>query len=196
MKTTLLHQLERSLFAMLVAILLFPFMLQGQTYRILKASNDPGAYANRAEVSAVLNATELNTFNFFRVTSKMVGAISGQEVALIKIPGTAQRTHSSVTDFNAMGAGWITANPNIKVVALDIDNTAELDMLPAAVGILGQTTGVQYLILQTTKDLYPTIDPSLYETTGLDLVEPKISGSLGFLFGKSIRVFFKAVDYK
>ena len=196
MKTNQLHQLLRSKLLIAIAMLLVSCALQGQTYRILKASNDPGSYADQDEVANVLSVEDLNAFNFWRLTSNMVGAIDGQEFTLSKVPGTCIRIHSSIPDFNNLGLNWINSNPGLKAVVFDVKNENDLNQLGTSADLLTQSNSIRYLVIQTFKELYPNADPAMSDAEGLKLVLPAIKDKLNTLYNKGTLVLFASINVK
>ena len=196
MKTSRLNQLLRSRLFIIMTMLLISCMLQGQTYRLLKASNDPGGYVDRDEVTKVLTTDELNSFNFLSVTANLIGSKDGQEFTLTCIPGICQRAHSTIPDFNAMGSNWINTNPALEMVVLDISNAEDINQMTGVANLLKQASSVHYLVLQTYPKLYESADPSMYEARARELIAPAINDQLSALYDKGIRVFIAAIKFK
>jgi|GEM_PF-2427698 hypothetical protein len=197
MKTSRLNQLFRSrLIIIAVAMLLFSCVLQGQTYRLLKASNDPGGYADQDEVTNVLTSDELNSFKFLSVTANLIGSKDGQEFSLTCIPGICQRAHSTIPDFNAMGSNWINTNPALEMVVLDISDAEDINQITGVTNLLKQSSSVHYLVLQTYPKLYESAVPSMYEARAKELITPAINDQLNALYNKGIRVFLAAIKFK
>jgi len=196
MKTNQLHQLLRSKLLIAIAMLLVSCVLQGQTYRILKASNDPGVYTDREEVSKVLDTEPLKLFNFLCETSSLVGAVDGQEFTLVKVPGFCKRTHSDIPDFTNMGMRWMATNPNLQMIMLDVKSVDSLSQFAECVTFLKQSSGVRYVVIMAFPDLCPDTSLSMYEEKSLEIITPAVGPYLNELYVKGIRVFFKAMQYK
>ncbi len=196
MKTISNTQKMRRLLVGLLLMALFSTAAVGQTYRLLKAGNDASGAKNLDEVSAVLGADDLSRFRLLTVTSRLIGTHLGQEFSLCKVPGMCLRVHSDIPSFVEFGDKWLTANPNIEMVVLDVKKSKDLDKLAETTTLLIKYPQVKYVVVQTFSELYPSAQPSEYEQRGLALVEPAASGLLNTLFSKQIRLFFAAINFK
>lgn len=196
MKTKQLLELIRGRIALLVAMLLLSFVLQGQTYRILKASNDVSTYSDRAEISTVLSSNDLDSFKILKSTSLVIGCLNDQEYNLSGGSSMSLRSRSAIPYFLEHGAALMNANQELKMVVLDVSFRADLDSLSSAALLLAQFSSVKYLVIHTLPELYPSISPEMYDAEGLSLVAPAITEQLNALYAKGIKVFIAAIDPK
>jgi len=196
MKTNANTQKLRRMLVGLLLISLFSVASLGQTYKLLKAGNDPSGAKNLDEVSAVLEADDLSRFRLLTVSSRLIGTHLGQEFTLCKVPGMCLRAHSDIPSFVENGDKWLTTNPNIEMVVLDVKKSKDLDKLAETTALLIKYPQVRYVVVQTFSELYPLAQPQEYESKGLALVQPAAIGYLNTLFDRHIRFFFTAINFK
>ncbi len=175
-----------------VMLLLITVTSRGETFRLLKASNDLSAVLDRDDVSKVLNPEALSVFVNLTSTPNVVGFANGQEYNLSQIEGACQRSNSDIPTFVERGLTWMNQNSGLEMVVVKVKDADALKKIADMVQVLILTHSVRYLVIQTSPDLYPSSTPSMYEDKGMELVVPAITNHLNALYAVGIRVFFSA----